>query len=131
MSDTTNTPADLFSHPEGQTMPQPGTPAAPHAPAAPERAQPADMYTLALRARLAADYGVSEAKGENGEASDAELLLSGKDEATITAQALRLIEIDHRAERRRLLRGNVAPHEGKTSTPERNHLTEFTRELFG
>jgi len=89
------------------------------------------MYTLALRARLAADYGVSGAKGENGEPSDAELLLSGKDEATITAQALRLIEIDHREERQRLLRGNVAPNEGTTPERQQNPMADFARELFG
>jgi hypothetical protein len=44
----------------------------------------------ALRARVAGEFGISTKKGLKGEPSDAELFLTGSDEATLTTQAERL-----------------------------------------
>jgi len=44
----------------------------------------------AARTRVAAQFGISTTKGANGEPSDAEILLTGSDEAAMTAQAQRL-----------------------------------------
>lgn len=44
----------------------------------------------ALRYRIAAKHGISTKPGENGEPSDADLFLTGADEATVEAQAAAL-----------------------------------------
>lgn len=83
----------------------------------------------ALRTRIAAEYGVSTKAGEKGEPSDADLFLTGTDEATLISQAQRLA--GREADRKQ--HGNVAPKEGTTTTPGKDDqaLREFTRNLFG
>lgn len=81
----------------------------------------------ALRARVAAEFGVSTKKGPKGEPSDADLFLTGIDESTLTAQAQRLAA----REEDRKKQGNFAPKEGTTpaggsNTDER----DFVRNLF-
>ncbi|MEO2134612.1 hypothetical protein [Microbacterium sp.] len=85
--------------------------------------------TQALRARIAADHGISTKKGPNGEPSDADLFLTGSDEATLEAQAKRLAERE--ADRKK--NGNVARREGTTTNTEKasNNMRDFTRQLFG
>lgn len=82
----------------------------------------------ALRTRIAAKYGISTEKGEKDAPSDADLFLTGSDEATLTAQAQRLA--GRTAESKK--QGNVAPKEGTTTTTgERNaDEREFVRSLF-
>ena len=83
----------------------------------------------ALRTRIAAEFGVSTKPGEKGEPSDADLFLTGTDEATLTAQAQRLAGVA--ADRKQ--HGNVAPKEGATTTssgPEQESR-EFVGDLFG
>lgn len=82
----------------------------------------------ALRARVAAEFGISTKKGPKGEPSDADLFLSGTDESTLTAQAQRLAG----REEDRKKQGNFAPKEGTTQnvggTDE--DMREFARGLF-
>ncbi|HET8537612.1 MAG TPA: hypothetical protein VFL73_10585 [Solirubrobacteraceae bacterium] len=75
----------------------------------------------ALRLRVAAKHGISD--------EDADLFLTGTDEATLTKQAERLSE--RVADRKK--RGNVAPKEGGSAdkVDGTNDLREFTRNLFG
>jgi len=82
----------------------------------------------ALRARVAAEFGVSTKKGPNGEPSDADLFLTGSDEATLTAQAGRLA--GREAERKK--QGNFAPKEGTSPSTSggSEDLREFTKKLF-
>ena len=82
----------------------------------------------ALRARVAAEFGVSTKKGPKGEPSDADLFLTGTDESTLTAQAQRLAG----REEDRKKQGNYAPKEGTTSISggADEDLREFTRGLF-
>lgn len=83
----------------------------------------------ALRTRIASEYGVSTKAGEKGEPSDADLFLTGTDEATLIAQAQRLAARE--ADRKQ--HGNVAPKEGTTTTstgPEAESR-EFVGSLFG
>lgn len=63
--------------------------------------------TDALRAKIAAKFGVSTDPGEDGK-SDADLFLTGTDEDTLTVQAKRLA--GRESERKKA--GNVAPREG-------------------
>lgn len=83
----------------------------------------------ALRSAIAAEYGISTKKGPKGEPSDADLFLTGSDEATLTAQASRLAA--QVAERKR--QGNVARKEGDTTTEGKDdgEMREFARNLFG
>lgn len=83
----------------------------------------------ALRAQIAAEFGISTKKGPKGEPSDADLFLTGSDEASLTAQAQRLAG----READRKTHGNVAPKEGDTKTTGKNDnpLREFAKELFG
>ena len=85
--------------------------------------------TQALRARIAADHGISTKKGPNGEPSDADLFLTGSDEATLEAQAKRLAERD--ADRKK--QGNRAPKEGTTTNQGSadSDAREFVSSLFG
>lgn len=82
----------------------------------------------ALRASVAARFGISTEKGKDGEPSDADLFLTGTDETTLTAQAQRLAarQVDVKKQ------GNVAPKEGETRTSGGGdaELREFARELF-
>lgn len=82
----------------------------------------------ALRARVAAEFGVSTKKGPKGEPSDADLFLTGTDESTLTAQAERLAG---RVEDRKK-QGNFAPKEGATinSGKDDGDLREFAKQLF-
>ena len=82
----------------------------------------------ALRSAIAAEYGISTKKGPKGEPSDADLFLTGSDEATLTAQAKRLAE--RVAEQKK--QGNVAPKEGGTTNAGKGdeEMREFTRSLF-
>jgi len=87
-----------------------------------------ESETKALRASIAAEFGISTKKGPKGEPSDADLLLTGSDEATMRAQAERLGA--SAAERKK--QGNVAPKEGGTvNAGDGNEaMREFTRNLF-
>lgn len=82
----------------------------------------------ALRARVAAEFGVSTKKGPKGEPSDADLFLTGADVDTLTAQAQRLAarEVDRKKQ------GNFAPKEGTSPTDsgESEDLRDFTKKLF-
>lgn len=83
----------------------------------------------ALRATVAAAHGISTKKGANGEPSDADLFLTGTDEATLTAQAERLA--GRAAEQKK--HGNIAPKEGNPvaqTGDEKADLREFTKKLF-
>lgn len=83
----------------------------------------------ALRATIAAAHGISTKKGDNGEPSDADLFLTGTDEATLTAQALRLA--GRATEQKK--QGNVAPKEGVTPTNAgdgKDELRSFAKQLF-
>lgn len=84
--------------------------------------------TDVLRARIAAQYGISTQKGAKGEPSDADLFLTGSDEATLTAQAQRLgvREADRKKQ------GNVARKEGavQTTGKDESDMREFARSLF-
>jgi len=82
----------------------------------------------ALRASVAARFNVSTAKGPKGEPSDAELFLTGTDEASLIAQAERLA--GREADRKK--QGNYAPKEGTSPAgdPGPEDLREFTRKLF-
>ena len=83
--------------------------------------------SAALRASVAAEFGISTKKGPKGEPSDADLFLTGADVDTLTAQAQRPAG----REEDRKKQGNFAPKEGtqpagSTNTDER----EFVRNLF-
>lgn len=85
--------------------------------------------TEALRSRIAAEFGISTKPAKAGEPSDADLFLTGSDEASLTAQAQRLA--GREADRKK--QGNVAPKEGETTTtggPDAT-LREFAKGLFG
>lgn len=82
----------------------------------------------ALRAEIAGEYGISTKKGKNGEPSDADLFLTGTDEATLTAQAQRVAAMA--SERRK--QGNVAPREGGNPTPKSDDPNrQFLRDMLG
>lgn len=81
------------------------------------------------RTRVAAKFGISTEPGANGEPSDAEVLLTGSDEAAMTKQAERLAGriADQKTS------GNRAPKEGRavTTTDDGDReLREFARSLF-
>lgn len=82
----------------------------------------------ALRARVAAEFGVSTKKGPKGEPSDADLFLTGTDVDSLTAQAQRLAarEVDRKKQ------GNFAPKEGQSpsDTGDSEDLRDFTKKLF-
>ena len=83
----------------------------------------------ALRARIAAEHGISTKAGPKGEPSDADLFLTGTDESTLLAQAQRLAG----REDDRKKQGNVARREGTTTSTGENKedLREFAQSLFG
>lgn len=82
----------------------------------------------ALRTRIAAKFSISTEPGKDDSPSDADLFLTGADEATLTKQAERLA--GRVADRKK--QGNVAPKEGTTSTSgsEDSELRETARQLF-
>lgn len=90
------------------------------------RAQAAEAQ--ALRATVAAEFGISTKKGPKGEPSDADLFLTGSDHSTLTAQAQRLAV----REEDRKKHGNFAPKEGQTpvSSGASEDLRDFTKKLF-
>ncbi len=82
----------------------------------------------ALRATVAAEFGVSTKKGPKGEPSDADLFLTGSDVSTLTTQAQRLAG----REEDRKKQGNYAPKEGQapSSSGDSADLRDFTKKLF-
>ncbi len=78
----------------------------------------ADARSEALRYKIAAQYQIS--------GDDAELFLTGTDEATMTAQAKRLT--DREAERKK--HGNYVPREGTNPKPGSDSDREVVRALF-
>lgn len=84
--------------------------------------------SAALRASVAAEFGISTKKGPKGEPSDADLFLTGADRDILTAQAQRLAG----REEDRKKQGNFAPKEGTTTTTGKDDedLRGFARKLF-
>lgn len=82
----------------------------------------------ALRASVAAEFGISTKKGPKGEPSDADLFLTGADVDTLTKQAQRLAG----RESDRKKQGNFAPKEGTTTSTgnDDEDLRGFARKLF-
>lgn len=81
----------------------------------------------ALRATVAAEFGISTKKGPKGEPSDADLFLTGTDVDVLTAQALRLAGRDEDRKKQ----GNFAPKEGSSPSPVvEDSLRDFTKKLF-
>lgn len=68
--------------------------------------------TDALRTRIASKFGISTEKGDNGDPSDADVLLTGTDEAAMTRQAE--LFAGRVADQKK--GGNRAPREGRTVT---------------
>ena len=92
-------------------------------------ARTAAAESAALRASVAAEFGISTKKGPKGEPSDADLFLTGTDESTLTAQAQRLAA----REEDRKKQGNFAPKEGTTpsgGSGSEDSLRDFTKKLF-
>lgn len=88
----------------------------------------ATTRTEAARIRVAAKFGISTDKGAKGEPSDADLLLTGSDEAAMITQAERLA--GRVADQKK--NGNRAPKEGGTTTGEDKDkdMRAFTSALF-
>lgn len=81
----------------------------------------------ALRTRIAAKFSISTEPGKDGEPSDADLFLTGADEATLTSQAERLA--GRVADRKK--QGNFAQKEGTSpSAATDDSLRDFTKKLF-
>jgi hypothetical protein len=80
----------------------------------------AEARAEALRLRIATKHGISD--------EDADLFLTGTDEATLTRQAERLAQ--RAADRKK--QGNTVPREGGNPNPgaSTGDLREFTRQLF-
>jgi predicted RNA-binding Zn ribbon-like protein len=91
-------------------------------------AESAKAKAEALRARVAADFGISTKKGPKGEPSDADLFLTGADESTLTVQAQRLAA----REEDRKKQGNFAPKEGTTtySGNDNGDFRDVVKQLF-
>lgn len=68
---------------------------------------PPDIHLAAIRSRVAEQHGID---------ADDLVLLSGSDEATITAQAQRLNEMTAHTDEQQTNAGNVAPAEGQLVT---------------
>ena len=79
----------------------------------------ADARREALRFRIASEFSIA--------AADAELFLTGDDEATMTAQAKRLT--DRESERKK--HGNLVPREGNNPQSGSDDERTFARDLFG
>lgn len=78
----------------------------------------ADARAEALRLRIASKFGIGD--------EDADLFLSGTDEATLTRQAERLAG----RETERKKSGNHVPREGSTPPASSNEMSEFRESLF-
>lgn len=93
--------------------------------------------TKALRAQIAADFGISTKRGEDGSPSDADLFLTGTDEETLTAQAKRLSDRaaeQAKTEAERKKKNPTVPREGtstKTGTTTEEDELEFAKTFFG
>ena len=93
--------------------------------------------TKALRAQVAADFGISTKRGDNGEPSDADLFLTGTDEETLIAQAKRLSDREAEkaaAEAERKKKNPIVSKEGtstKTGTTTEEDDREFAHNFFG
>lgn len=93
--------------------------------------------TKALRAQIAADFGVSTKRGEDGEPSDADLFLTGTDEESLIAQAKRLSDRAAEkaaAEADRKKKNPTVPKEGtstKTGTTTEEDDLAFAKSFFG
>lgn len=85
--------------------------------------------TQALKATIAAKYGISTEPAADGSPSDADLFLTGSDADSLTKQAQRLAARD--ADRKK--QGNVAPNEGaiKQTGSQDGQTREFVGSLFG
>ena len=83
----------------------------------------------ALRTSVAAKFGISTEKGEDGSPSDADLFLTGSDEATLITQAQRLAGREAAVKKQ----GNVAPKEGdaKNTGSIEGEERAFVSALFG
>ena len=82
----------------------------------------------ALKASIAAKFGISTEPGADGSPSDADLFLTGTDSDSLTRQAQRLAARD--ADRKK--QGNVAPKEGVATKPSGTaDIREFAKGLFG
>ena len=90
-----------------------------------------------LRLRVAGNFGISTKRGDDGEPSDADLFLTGTDEATLTAQAKRLADRaaeKANAEAERKKKNPVVSKEGtstKTGTTTEEDDREFAKNFFG
>lgn len=83
------------------------------------RAENAKMQRDNLAARIAAKHGIPP--------EDADLFLTGSDEATLTAQAERLAAREGEMRKQ----GNYVPNEGRTTTnPGDADVRAFARQLF-
>lgn len=83
----------------------------------------------AARNRVAAKFGISTERGPKDEPSDAELFLTGSDEAAMTKIAERIA--GRAADTKK--NGNVARNEGDTKTTGNTNVDEFevVSQLFG
>ena len=84
--------------------------------------------TQALKATIAAKFGISTEPGADGSPSDADLFLTGSDADSLTKQAERLAARD--ADRKK--QGNVAPNEGATKQTgsQDGETRDFVGSLF-
>lgn len=83
----------------------------------------------ASRTRVAALFGLSNEKGADGGPSEAELLLTGADEESMTAQAKAIAGRSAKQKKQ----GNFAPKEGTSSAGAgdgKEDLREFAKQLF-
>jgi hypothetical protein len=93
--------------------------------------------TKALRAQVAAEFGISTKRGGDGEPSDADLFLTGTDEESLIAQAKRLSDRaaeKANAEAERKKKNPSVPKEGtstKTGTTTEEDDREFASNFFG
>lgn len=76
----------------------------------------AEARREALRYRLAATYGVSTERGEDGEPSDAELFLTGDTEEAMKAQAERFAARKKERDHEQLIKGLEDPNQGGGTT---------------
>ncbi|GAA1891794.1 hypothetical protein [Williamsia serinedens] len=89
--------------------------------------QYAQSQANSLRLRVAGDWGVPTKRGENGEASDADLFLTATDEDTLVAQAKRYNDLMEQQKQNQ-------PHvsrEGTNPRPQPNSTQEFLSALTG
>lgn len=81
--------------------------------------------TNALRANVAARFGVSTTPGDDDGPSDADLFLTGTDEDTLIKQAQRLAARTPEPKQR-----NLVPREGSNPRPTDDPSRAFVRDLF-